>query len=469
MTEKVEFKKALGFLQLSMIGIGAMIGAGIFILSSFAIILSGPSAIFAYLILGILSILTGFCYIELGTTIPKAGGGYSYAEELKGGFYGFITGWFLLIGNAAAVSVYAIGFSDALLTALGAVYSASAEFFASIVAIIVIVVFAFVNYRGISETSNIEVFLTTIKIFILIFVICFGIFIPKILLFPRGSFPINFTNFIPSFNNILPFIQTLAIIYISFFGFQIINTVAEEMKNPKKDMKKSIIITIVLSTLIYFGTIYTILIVTGQFQTKLIYDLTGSHGIVLSNTAETLLPGIGGVLINSATIATIASAINATLCANSRIIYAFGRDAYFPRIFGVLHRKRQSPHYAIVVCTIFSVVFASFGAIERVAIIADVGYLFGVGLVCLCVFELRKKEAKYEIHNKTPLYPIIPIIAFGANMALIPFFATVHVDMIFLTAIVVAIGVIFYLLRSHGVFKSRNIKRFIKFVKRQKI
>lgn len=470
LTEKIGFKKALSFLQLSMIGIGAMIGAGIFILSSKAIILSGPSAIFAYLFLGILSLCSGLCYIELGSAIPKAGGGYSYAEELRGGFYGFITGWFFLIGNSAAIAVYAIGFASTIITALGHPTFIGVEFFPSITAIILIIFFSFINYRGISETGNFEVFLTTFKIFVLTFIICLGIFIPKNLLFPK-SFPINFVGFIPNTNNLLPFIQTIGLIYISFCGFEIINTVAEEMKNPEKDMKRSIILTIIFSTVIYLGVIYIIVTVTGQFQTEIIYQFTGGNGIVLTTTAETLLPGIGGILINSAAIATTASAINATICANSRIFYAFGRDAYFPRIFSVLHRERQSPHYAILFCSIFSIIFASLGIIEKVAIISDIGYLFSVGLVCFCIFSLRKKEkeGKYKIPNKTPLFPIIPIIAIAANFFIIPIFATIHIDMIILTGIIIGIGIIFYILRSHGVFNSRNVKRLIKFLKRQKI
>jgi len=467
LSEKIEFKRALGFLQLIMIGIGAMIGAGIFILSSNAIFLSGPSALFAYLFLGILSLCIGLCYIELGCAIPKEGGGYTYAAELKGGFYGFITGWFLIIGNSAAISVYAIGFASTILTALGHPSFIGVEFFPPIIAISVIIIFSLINFRGISETGNIEVVLTTFKIFVLVFIVSLGILIP-LNLFPRIP-PINFGGFIPTPNSILPFIQTLGLIYISFFGFQIINTVTEEMKDPQKDIKRSIILTIVISTIIYIGVIYIIITITGQLQTILIYEFTNGHGIVLSTTAETVLPGLGGILINATAFATIASAINATICANSRIFYAFGRDAYFPRIFGVLHHKRQTPHYAILVTGIFSVVFASLGVIEKVAIISDIGYLFGVALVSLCIFYLRKKQDKYEITYKTPLYPIIPLIAFGASIFLIPIFITLYLDMIVLTIIVVMIGIIFYMLRSHGVFNSRNVKRFIKFLKRQKV
>ncbi len=451
-----------------MIGIGAMIGAGIFILSSAAISLSGSSAILAYLILGIISLFTGLCYIELGSTIPKAGGGYTYAEELKGGFYGFITGWFMLIGNSAANAVYAIGFVDILFNWLGNPLSGSEAILIPIFAILILIIFSMINYKGISEAGNVEVILTSTQIFVLVFIICLGISIPKEFLFPR-SFPINFTNVIPTPDNFLFFIQTLGLIYISFYGFEIINNVAEEMKNPQRTIKLSIILTIIISTIVYIGIIYVIIIVTGEFQVKLIYEFTRGHGVVLSLTAETILPRLGGVLLNSAAIATVASAINATICSNSRIIYAFGKDAYFPRIFGVLHFKNRTPHYAIFIGLIFSIIFASLGVIEKVAIIADVGYLFGVTLICLCIFFLRKKQDKYEIKNKTPLYPIIPIIACGFNIAIIPIFAMLHFDMIFFTLIVIAIGIMFYILRAKGMFTSRKVKRFIKFIKRQKV
>ena len=386
MAEQLAFKRNVGLFMAVMIGIGAMMGPGIFALPGELAHMVGPLGIFAYLAMGILTVFTALTYSELGAAIPLAGGGYSFASRILPRPVSFLTGWFFWIGNTLACAMYALIFA----LTIRAYFWPSANI--SLLVLVTTVVFASVNFWGMSEALKLITIMNLVELVILVTVASLGLFELE---------PQNLTPLAPM--GYAPFVPGMALIYISYVGFDLITVAAEEIVAPGKTIPRAILITLGVGIVIYGFVIFAMM---GTVHHT---ELATSH-VPFIFTADRLFGGWGRWAGIVATIMASLSAFSVTLGASARILYALGRDGHFPRFFATLHRRFRTPHIALLTCAAVVIVFGSSGIVKLVASMSDFGYLMGQGIVNLCAIALRKKMPNLRRPFKVVLFPLVPIL-----------------------------------------------------------
>lgn len=416
------FARDLGLFDATMIGVGAMIGAGIFVLTGIAAGEAGPASILAFVLNGVVTLLTAFAYAELASAIPRAGGGYSFVRMAYPGVVGYIAGWMLWFAYTVACSLYALGFAGYFwefflkyipgLT--GSLFGLFGHHGATqVVTVLVGLVFISLNVRGAEVTGKAENTLTIAKISILAVFIFYGL---RQILGARAQVAENFTPFFPQgVNGVL---VAMGLTFIAFEGYDLIATVAEEIKEPEKNIPRATFIalgiTIVIYLLILFvslGAAHTSEMPSWQFLGK--YKETA-----IVRAAEGFMPAIGvGVIVFGGLLSTM-SALNATVMAASRVAFSMGRDMWLPKSIAKIHAQRRTPHIAILVTGALLLVMAVTLPIEAVGSAASLIFLLTFALVNLSVIVLRRKNPEIPRRYRVPLYPLTPALGFGLNIFL---------------------------------------------------
>ncbi len=394
--ESVGFKRNIGLFMAIMIGIGAMMGPGIFALPGELARMVGPLGILAYLAMGLVTVFTALNYSELGAAIPLAGGGYSFASRTLPRSLAFFTGWFFWVGNTLACAMYALIFA----LTVRAYFWENANI--ALVALLTTVVFAAVNVRGMSEALIVITVMNLIELAILIGVAALGFF--------HVQAP-NLTPFAPM--GIAPFVPAMALIYISYVGFELITVAAEEIINPGKTIPRAILITLAVATVIYVFVVGVMMAVVPS------HELAESD-VPFIYVADYLFGGWGRWAAVIATVMASLSAFSVTLGASARVLYALGRDRHFPAFFAKLHRRFQTPHIALLVCAIFVVIFCSTGIVKFVASVSDFGYLMGLGIVNFSVIALHGRLPNLRRPFRVALFPLVPILGVMTTWMFVP-------------------------------------------------
>ncbi len=397
MAEKVGFKRNIGLFLAVMIGIGAMMGPGIFALPSELAKMVGPLGTLTYLVMGAVTCFTALNYSELGAAIPLAGGGYSFVSRTLPRPLAFFTGWFFWIGNTLACAMYAVIFALTMRTYFWPHAS---------VALIVVgttVVFAAVNLRGMSEAIKLITIMNLIELAVLLGIGGLGLFhvhAPNL----RVLAPFGWHQFVPS----------MALVYISFVGFELITVAAEEIIDPGKNIPRSILITLGIGVVIY------VFVVGVMFATVRYQDL-GHSDVPFILVAGRVFGTWGrwaGIL---ATIMASLSAFSVTLGASARVLYALGRDRHFPPLVARLHGRFQTPHVALAIVAVAVVVFGSTGIVKFVASVSDFGYLMGLGIVNWAVVPLHGRMPALRRPFRVAWFPFVPLVGLISCWAFVPF------------------------------------------------
>lgn len=369
-----------------MIGIGAMIGPGVFALPGELAHMVGPLGVFVYLAMGLVAFLTALNYSVLGAAIPIAGGGYSFASRTLPKPVSFFTGWFLWIGNTVACAMYVIIFALTI-----------RAYFWPEVNIVVLtsvttLLFTAINFRGMSESIKVITIMNLVELAILVGVALLAISeIEPAHLQPLA--PMGLENFFPA----------MALIYISYVGFDLIADASEEIINPSKTIPRAILITVVVGIGIY-------VFVVGIMMATVHYSELAHSEVPFIYMADQILGGWGRWAAITATIMASLSAFSVTLGASARVLYALGRDRHFPQIFATLHPRYQTPYVALFICSLMIMLASATGVIKFVASVADFGYLMGVGVVNCTVIALHKKMPNLRRPFKAFFFPWIPIL-----------------------------------------------------------
>ncbi|HET7325511.1 MAG TPA: APC family permease, partial [Halococcus sp.] len=253
-----ELSRNLGLLEITMIGIGAMIGAGVFALTGFAAGIAGPALLLAFLFNGVIALFTAMSYAELGSTFPQAGGAYNWVTEALPSPYGFYTGWVNWLAQALACALYAVTFGSFLITLISG-YTGLSESFVLFgfltptiaekgFAVLVIALFAYINYRGAEEAGSAEVLVVVLKLIILGLFVVFGI----LATFSSPNWSAKFLSN-PSFfpTGIGGILGAMGFVYVAFEGYDIIVQSGEEVKNPGENIPKSIFYALLATIPIY--------------------------------------------------------------------------------------------------------------------------------------------------------------------------------------------------------------------------
>ena len=423
MAEQSGFKRNVGLFMAVMIGIGAMMGPGVFALPSEVAGSIGPLGIVAYLAMGLLTLFTALTYSELGAAIPIAGGGYSFVARMLPSPVAFLTGWFFWIGNTLACALYAVIFALTIQT----YFWPGASVF--LIVLGTTSVFTATNVRGQAEALQVITVMNVVELLILIGVGVLGAFQVE---------PANLEPFAPM--GLGPLIPTMGLIYISYVGFDLITVAAEEIIEPAKTIPRAILITLGVGIAIYVLVLWVMM---GTVSYKELAQTSTPFIFV----ADYLFGGWGRWAGIIATIMASLSAFSVTLGASSRVLFALGRDGHFPEIFSRLHPTYQTPHISLFICAGLVVLLSALGVVRFLASVSSFGYLIAIGIVNVAAIGLRRRMPNLRRPFKVVLYPLAPILGVISCWFFVP---TLEPRSLLLGAVLTLIGCVLYLVQAEN-------------------
>jgi len=422
-------KRQLSLFQVIMLGTAGTLGSGIFVLTGHAAAVSGPSAILAVLIGGILSFSIAINYCELATIYPETGGAMTYVREAWGkGLLSFLVGSLDSISSTFYCALSAVGFAYSLSVFIPALPIVP-------VAILAIVFFVILNILGVTNVGNAQIFMGGFLILAFAIYIIYGFLSPTgfdIKTFaPNGEFFI-FDGF---FANLSAFLRTIALLYAVYVGFEVIADDAEEVRNPNKNIPLAILISLTIITLVYS---LTVLVTLGTVPWN---ELAGSE-TALSDAISVFLPGIGVVIIGLAGMIGALTSVNSSMLSATRETFTLSRDGVWPAFLSRLNRFRV-PFMAILLIGTISALISINGVVDFLSYITSAGYLFVLFFSNFAMITLRKKFPAINRPFKAPLFPLTPLIATLTCLIVIMF--SDLKSLMFLAGILGALAVYYYL------------------------
>ena len=423
-------KRTLTAWSLIALGIGAIIGAGLFVRTATAAAQSaGPSVTIAFIVAAVGCALAGLCYAELSSSIPISGSAYTYTYATMGEFLAWIIGWDLILEYAVGAATVGIAWSEYLNNLLVNVlhmspipYSLSHSPFQSnletgeqglinLPALFIVSAISLLLIKGIQESAFVNGIIVVVKVAIVIMIIIIG-----------WNFinPSNHTPYIPptsiftdehgvgnNYGGFWGIIGAAGTVFFAFIGFDAVSTAAQETINPKRNMPIGILGSLAVCTVLYilFGHVLTGVATVEDFR-------TGGKEASVAFAITKYMVGYEwlGQLVTVAILAGFSSVILVMLLGQSRVFYAMGKDGLLPKSFSDLHPKYKTPYKANLAILVIVGMFAAFVPGDIVGDMTSIGTLFAFVLVCIAVIILRKKEPNMVREFKTPWVPFIPIL-----------------------------------------------------------
>jgi amino acid transporter/nucleotide-binding universal stress UspA family protein len=407
----VTLSRSLSVFTITMIGVGGMIGAGIFVLTGIAAGVAGPALVLVFFLNGVVTLFTAMVYAELGSAFPEAGGGYLWVKEALGGAQGFLAGWMSWFAHMVAGSLYALGFgrfaTEAWMDAGLPNWGLSVNQMTLILMTLVVIIFTTINYRGASETGTVGNIVTMTKIIILVLFVLFGL----LAMARSPGWQSRFTDdFMP--NGFWGVLVAMGLTFIAFEGYEIIAQSGEEVRNPKRNIPRAIFGAIGIAVIIYiFVGITSIGAVIPPANTPVYKYLGELKEIAVVQVAAHTFPfGIGGFVLLFSGLVSTASALNATTYSSSRVSFAMGRDHNLPAFFARIHPQRHTPNLAVLVSGSIMILVAWLLPIEGVAAAADIMFLLLFFQVNIAMMILRHKMPNLDRGFIVPWFPLVPIL-----------------------------------------------------------
>jgi len=431
-------KRTLGAGNLVALGIGAIIGAGLFVRTAAAAgQAAGPGVTISFVIAAVGCAFAGLCYAEFAAMIPIAGSAYAYSYVTMGEMIAWIIGWALIMEYALGAATVSIAWSEYLNQLLGGSipYEWSHSPFESFTdsagiahqgiinapALIILLALTLLLIKGTQESAFVNAIIVFIKVAIVILFIAIGwqfikpenhtpYFIPegtKAVVDSAGKVLVSYDGFFKhGWGGIL---GGAAIVFFAFIGFDAVSTAAQEAKNPKRDMPIGILGSLVVCTILYilFGHV-----LTGVASWTDFVDPEKGREASVAYAISQYMTGYGwlATAVTVAILAGFSSVILVMLMGQSRIFYTMSNDGLIPKAFGELHPKYKTPYKANWILFVFVGLFAAFVPGHVAGDLTSFGTLFAFVLVSLGVWILRKKSPNMERPFKTPLVPLVPIL-----------------------------------------------------------
>ncbi len=393
--DEPHLKRNLGLVRTTMMGIGGSLSAANFVIIGEAAGMAGYAIIPIVIVCGFLSLLTMFSYAELGTAIPLAGGEYTFAKVAYGGFTGFLTGWFEWLSNMFYTALSAIGFAYVVSYLLPQINK-------ELTAVIVVIIFAIINLRGTKETATAETIISVIVLAIL------GIFVIGGLSYVQGPQAAPSTS---SSIGILGIFAATAYLFELYLGAEAVAAAQAEVKNPGRNIPLAIVISAVVLIVLYTSVVTVSVNIVPP-------DILSHQSSPIAFVAEQVMGPAGAILITIGLAITGLAATNEAIMAQSRVLYAMSRDGYLPKGLCKVHKRYCTPHIAIIVGAIFTMIFAATGLVNFVVYAVNLGFIVGFSIVNMSVIKLRKIAPHLKRPFKAPLYPLTPIAGIVASIFL---------------------------------------------------
>jgi amino acid transporter/nucleotide-binding universal stress UspA family protein len=443
-TVKIALTRDLGLFDITMIGVGAMIGAGIFVLTGIAAGHAGPALLLAFFLNGLVALLTAASYAELGAALPGAGGGYLWARDGLSPFFGFLAGWMSWFAQAVACSLYSLGFGSfaARLLEMAHIspFNLPAHTMAIILAVSAAALFTVINVRGASETGKVGNILTMTKVVILATLVLFGL---KALL-NKPEWPAEFAPFFP--RGIGGVLTAMGLTAIAFEGYEIVAQSGEEVVNPGRNVPRAIFLSIAIAVSIYLAVAFAVLAAMQTPDGSATWQFLALHAEqAVVEAADRLMPFGTIVLLIGGLMSTL-SALNATLYSSSRVSFSMGRNRDLPDVFGHIHPGRHTPHWAIFFSGVLVILMAILLPIEDVASAADIMFMLLFTMVNVSVITLRRRQPNVSRPFRVPLMPLLPVLGIVSQLVLSVYLFRLSPIAWYATLLWIAAGTAFYAL-----------------------
>jgi amino acid transporter len=415
---------SLGLLDATMVGIGAMIGAGIFVLTGLAADIAGPAALLVFALNGGVTTFTALSYAELASAIPKNGGGYAYIRETFSAPIAFVMGWTRWFTYMAAGALYAIGFASNFVEFVHLYWAGlpAGPVWEAGYALLAVASFIALNALSTEASGGAETIVTLVKIAILGVFILFGISAVSSATFfgiDLGTAP-NVSDFFS--NGVAEVLPAMGLTFIAFQGYDLIATVTEEVKNPEKNIPRAIFISLGVTVVIY-------LLVVGVAIGTLGAPRLGEAGEkAVVEAAISFMPdiglfgaSIGAALMGFGAVFSTISALNAVVIGSSRVAFAMGREGQLLGRFGNIHHEYGTPFSALMVSAAIMLVATVVAPISLVGNLASLFSLLGFVVVNLAVIKLRRDQPSLNRPFEIPFYPAPPLLGCALNLILAAF------------------------------------------------
>ncbi len=437
-TEASELKRSLGKWNLLLLGVGCIIGAGIFVRTGSAAALhAGPAVLLSFVVAGIVCAFAGLCYAELSSTLPVSGSAYTYGYTTLGEFVAWIMGALLLLEYGLAASVVAVGWGGyvvSLLADFGLVippqFTGPAGYplmkdgvpvlvdgqtvttIFNLPAFLICLALAGLLVVGVSESAKVNNVIVAIKVSVLTAFILVGGGI--VLSNLPELMSTNWVPFIPEYdaaaNNgegafgVDGIMRAASIVFFAYIGFEAVSTAGQEAKDPAKDMPFGIIGSLVVCTVIYMlvAAIMTLLVPYGTL------NVPDPVAVVVDNFGPTW--GWLAKVIKIGAIIGLTSVVLVLMYAQTRIFYTMARDGLLPKVFSRVNKRFQTPAVNTVVVGLVTAIAAGFFDINVLGDMTSVGTLAAFAIVCLSVIYLRRVAPELPRGFKVPLYPVVPVL-----------------------------------------------------------
>lgn len=435
-TEEPEraLKKSLSALDLTVFGVGVVIGTGIFVLTgAVAKETAGPATAIAFAVAGVVCALAALCYAEFASTVPVAGSAYTFSYASLGELPAWTIGWDLVLEFALGTAVVAVGWSGYVRSLMDNAGwqlpealsgpDAAEGFSFDILATALVLVLTVVLVLGMKLSARVTTVIVAIKVAVVLIVIIAGAFfidtdnykpfIPKAEEVPAGNsidsplIQLMF-GYAPTNFGVLGIFTAASIVFFAFIGFDIVATAAEETKLPQRDMPRGILGSLLICTVLYVAVS---IVVTGmQHYSELSVDAPLADAFKATGH-----PFYGGVISFGAAVG-LTTVCMILLLGQTRVFFAMSRDGLLPRFFSHVHPKYRTPHRPTILLGVLIAILAGFTSLDELAELVNIGTLFAFVVVALSVIILRRTRPDLPRAFRTPLVPLVPILSVAASV-----------------------------------------------------
>jgi len=406
-----QLKRAMGVWGITALGIGAIVGTGIFVLTGHAAATSaGPGIVISFVIAGIVSALAALCYAELASTVPVSGSAYTYVYATLGEFIAWIVGWGLILEYALGAATVAIGwsgyFGDFLHATFGITipraYSTNPfeGGVANVPAAVIILLISFLLIRGTQESNTVNKVIVCVKLAVVAFFIFIGI---------GHVNPANWHPFAPF--GIKGIVNGAGLVFFAYIGFDAVSTSAEEVQNPERDLPRGIIGSLAVCTVLY-------ILVSGILTGILPYSELNVPSPVSYSLIKIGL-GWAGAIVAVGAIAGLTTVLLVMLYGQSRVFFAMSRDGLLPAVFSRVHPRFRTPYLSSALIGVVVAIVAAVAELDVVADLVNIGTLAAFALVSVGVVVLRRRSPDLKRGFRVPFSPVVPIVSALAAVALI--------------------------------------------------
>ncbi|MEJ6399781.1 APC family permease [Nicoliella lavandulae] len=434
-------KRSLGAFDLVAMGVGTVIGAGIFILpGTVASTTAGPGIMFSFLVATLICSLSAMCYAEFSSSLPVAGSAYSYGNVVFGEIIGWVLGWALVLEYTLSVAAVAAGWSAYFQTflsgfgihvpkAISGFYDPSKGTYVNVFAILIVILIAFILTTGTKSSTKLNNIIVAVKVLIIILFLVVGAFFIK---------PTNW-------NPLLPFgvkgvFHGASLVFFAYLGFDCVSSAASEVKNPKKNMPIGILGTLMICTVLY---ILVSLVLTGMVNYK---DLNVADPVsfALQLVHQNAVAGIIAV----GALAGMFTMMLTMIYGGSRLLYSMGRDGLLPKGLHKVNNK-SVPSRSVFIVTVVIAFMSGFLSLDKLASLVNIGTLIAFIVISLGIIPLRKRQDIPNAGFQVPLYPFLPILSAILSVAIA---TQLPEDTFLIAGIWFVIGLVIYF--SYGIKHS---------------